>query len=645
MPEHLISDQPGQEDTSCEDQHPKTIQTTEQDDTRCTDSPAQAFNTEGHAAGDAACAEKEEQTLDIMHPEDALDPIQLEQLPPPMQEACTKAGWNKLMPVQSAALPYLMDGRDIMIQSRTGSGKTGTYLLPLVMALRAEKKHPQALVLVPTRELALQVAHEAEVLFEGTGIVAAALYGGVGYQKQLTQLREGAQLVIGTPGRVLDHLLRHSLTLEHLRALVFDEADRMLSIGFYPDMKEVQRYLPKKRIYTSLLSATFPQYVLNLAAEFMLSPCMLSLSQKQVYAASVEHCFTRVDRMDKDRALVRLIETENPASAIIFCNTKADVHYVTGVLQGFGYNADELSADLTQSKREEVMRRIREGKTRLLVATDVAARGIDIPDLSHVFLYSPPEDHESYIHRSGRTGRANAAGTVISLVDIMEYLELERIAAHYHLSLHEIPNPTDDDVAKVVSSRLLAIMEASYRRLKPLEKTRLRRYTAFARDLATLHLEDENEGAGINLLAMLLDACHHNTLDDIRLPRTASPKKEARNGRRDDRMQDNDAAADPAGQQSKKRRRRKKHRDDRSLQDAAAPVMAGAETDTAAGSAATEDPAAMSGHEGADDQQMPSDSQAPRKKTGRRRSRRSPNKRQDSQIAQNEQGDPDNIPF
>ena len=641
MPEHLISGQPLKENTSCEDscsdQQPDTAKTAEQDSTAHTDNA----HTD-KAAGDAACAEKEEQTLDIMHPEDALDSIQLEQLPPAMQEACAKAGWNKLMPVQSAALPYLMDGRDIMIQSRTGSGKTGTYLLPLVMALRSEKKHPQALVLVPTRELAVQVAHEAGILFEGTGIAAVALYGGVGYQKQLAQLREGAQLVIGTPGRVLDHLLKRSLTLEHLRALVFDEADRMLSIGFYPDMKEVQRYLPKKRIYTSLLSATFPQYVLNLAAEFMLRPCMLSLSQKQVYAASVEHCFTRVDRMDKDRALVRLIETENPASAIIFCNTKADVHYVTGVLQGFGYNADELSADLTQAKREEVMLRIREGKTRLLVATDVAARGIDIPDLSHVFLYSPPEDHESYIHRSGRTGRANAAGTVISLVDIMEYLELERIAAHYSLSLHEIPNPTDEDVAKVVSGRLLAILEANYRRLKPLEKTRLRRYTAFAKELASLTLEDENDGAGINLLAMLLDACHHNTLDDIRLPKAASSRRDGKNGRKEGRARDNDGASseEAAGQHSQKRRRRKKHRDDRTSQASQDYQNAQASPDAAAPATEALEQSLPAENDGSSDSAQ--HDAAPQKQPRRRHSRRSPKKEAKEPAVQD---DFDNIPF
>lgn len=494
-------------------------------------SPAQeAAASSTPSAESAAPAEQDGTELDITHPDDALEPIQMDQLPPAMQEACARAGWTTLMPVQSTALPYLMDGRDIMIQSRTGSGKTGTYLLPLVPSLRPDKKVVQALVLVPTRELASQVTQEAEVLFAGTGITPAALYGGVGYQKQLKQLKEGAQLVIGTPGRVLDHLLRRTLSLDTLRALVFDEADRMLSIGFYPDMKEIQRYLPQKRIYTSLLSATFPPHVLNLAAEFMTTPAMLSLSQKQVYAAQVEHCFVRVSRMDKDRALIRLLEIENPASAIIFCNTKANVHYIAGVLQGFGYNADELSADLTQNKREEVMRKVKEGKTRLLVATDVAARGIDIHDLSHVFLYEPPEDSESYIHRSGRTGRANAAGTVISLVDIMEFMELERIAKLYHLSLHEIPNPTDEDVAKVVSSRLVTMLEARYRSLNALVKTRLLRYTELAKELASLSAEDANEGTGINLLAMLLDACHHNTLEDICLPKPSFSRKERRRG-------------------------------------------------------------------------------------------------------------------
>ncbi len=491
--------------------------------------------------------------LEISHPDNALLPVSLEQLPPAMQAACARAGWTRLMPVQSLALPYLMDGRDIMIQSRTGSGKTGCYLLPLVPALRPDQAYTQALVLVPTRELALQVAEQARILFEGTSIRSAALYGGVGYGKQLEQLREGAHLVIGTPGRILDHILRHSLNLEHLRALVFDEADRMLSIGFYPDMKELQRYLPRKRIYTSLFSATYPPYVINLAHEFMTNPSLLSLSQKQVYVAEVQHFVCQVQPMDKDRALIRLIEMENPASAIIFCNTKANVHYVTGVLQGFGYNADELSADLSQSRREDVMRRVRENKVRFLVATDVAARGIDIPCLSHVFLYEPPEDHESYIHRAGRTGRANAAGTVISLCDIMQRMELDRIARHYGLHLQEMANPTDETVAEVVSSRLLTLLESRFRSLTSLEKVRTRRYSQLARTLATMPEEEESEGCGVSLLAMLLDAFHHNTLNALSLPkerqsRTERPEKASKSSKQERRK--NEGRKDKKRQES-----------------------------------------------------------------------------------------------
>ncbi len=447
-------------------------------------------------------------TMAISEPENALPRVTLETLPESVRAGCARAGWQSLMPVQSLALPYLLAGRDIMVQSRTGSGKTGCYLLPLLCNISPELKAPQALVLTPTRELALQVAREAAAIFTDTGIYTAAVYGGVGYKKQVETLHEGAQLIVGTPGRVLDHLLRRTLDLGDLRELVFDEADRMLSIGFYPDMKEIQRYLPDGCIHTCLFSATYPPHVLMLAREFMTEPSLLSLSCKEVYVAEVQHLFCEVKPMDKDRALVRLLEIENPVSAIIFCNTKSNVHYVTGVLQGFGYNADELSADLTQARREAVLEKIRKGRLQYLVATDVAARGIDIPQLSHVFLYEPPEDHESYIHRAGRTGRAGAAGTVISLVDVMQRMELERIARHYKLALRELALPTDEDVSRVASTRITALLESRFRMLTGLERMRVARYAHLARELATQGDEDDN---GL-LLAMLLDAYHQETL-------------------------------------------------------------------------------------------------------------------------------------
>ena len=495
-------------------------------DTTTENSVAQKYDQDNSAvSGDISISGKE---ISFCAPHDcvpdALPPLRFDAQPEAMRAACARAGWQSLMPVQSLAMPYLLAGRDIMVQSRTGSGKTGCYLLPLLPRLDPAVKAPQVLVLAPTRELALQVEREAAVIFADTGILPAAVYGGVGYKKQIDALRDGAQLIVGTPGRVLDHLLRRTLCLDQLRVLVFDEADRMLSIGFYPDMKEIQRYLPKKSLHTCLFSATYPPHVLRLAQEFMTDAAMLSLSQKEVHVAEVQHLFCEVKPMDKDRALVRLLETENPASAIIFCNTKANVHYLTEVLRGFGYNADELSADCSQSRREAVLEKIRQGRLQYLVATDVAARGIDIPQLSHVFLCEPPEDHESYIHRAGRTGRAGAAGTVISLVDVMQRMELERIAKHYGIPLQQMPLPTDEDVAEVVGVRLTAVLEARFRALTGLERLRVERYAPLARELAS---QDDGEDNAL-LLAMLLDFCHQDSLRESRFPDGAPDKGSAR---------------------------------------------------------------------------------------------------------------------
>lgn len=507
-------------------------------------SPVAAFDKGSSKSKKASTAELKKAPaahvadITVTEPENALPRVLLHDLPPNLQEACARAGWGTLMPVQELALPYLLGRRDLMVQSRTGSGKTGTYLLPLLKHLSADRLVPQALVLVPTRELAVQVEREALTLFRGTGIKAVAVYGGVGYGKQIDALRAGAQLVVGTPGRVLDHLLRRTLVLDAMRSLVFDEADRMLSVGFYQDMKEVQRYMPKKHCTTCLFSATFPPYVVKLANEFLVDPSMLSLSHSQVHVAEVQHMYCECKRMDKDRALVRLLETENPSSSIIFCNTKANVHYVTEVLRGFGYNADELSADLSQSRREEVLRRARDGHVRFLVATDVAARGIDIPELSHVILYEPPEDRESYIHRAGRTGRAGAAGTVISLVDFMQKGDLRRIASHYKIEIEPFTTPTDEDVAKVVGDRLIAVLEARYRNLTGLEKERLLRFSALAKLIATRTNGEEDQSI---LLAMLLDAAYQQSLNGLpkpqaRRPDPVRPPERAERGRSGDRF-------------------------------------------------------------------------------------------------------------
>ncbi len=301
----------------------------------------------------------------IHGPRNPLPAVTIDQLPQSLREAAARAGWSSLVDVQAQALPYMLASRNLMVQARTGSGKTGVFLLPLLTRLDPARPVCQALILVPTRELARQVWTEAVKVCETTGLSAVAVYGGVGYGAQIDALKKGTQIVIGTPGRVLDHLLKRSLSLEHLRSMVYDEADRMLSMGFYPDMQSLQHYLPKRNIHTCMFSATFSDAVLLTARQFIHEPDFLSLSTDHIHVTDTEHIFSIVPGMDKDRALVRLIEIENPTSALIFCNTKARVHYVSVVLQRFGYDADELSADLSQSDRERVLDRVRQRQSAL----------------------------------------------------------------------------------------------------------------------------------------------------------------------------------------------------------------------------------------------------------------------------------------
>jgi ATP-dependent RNA helicase DeaD len=453
-------------------------------------------------------------------PANQLPDVTLEQLPERLRAAAALAGWKTLTPVQARSIPYLLAGRGMMIQARTGSGKTGAFVLPMLERLEPAQQHVQALILVPTRELARQVWQHANTMFGGSGIESVAVYGGTSYGPQINALRKGAHVVVGTPGRVLDHLLKGALVLDHIRMLIFDEADRMLSMGFLPDMKEILRYLPRRTINTCMFSATFPAYILHLAHEFIREPEFLSLSSDQVHAANTEHIAYTTSGMDKDRALIRIIEMENPASAIIFCNTKQRVHYLSVVLQRFGYDGDELTADLSQDTREKVLDRVRRGTLRFLVATDVAARGIDVPELSHVIQYELPEDHEGYIHRAGRTGRAGAVGVAISLVTELEALGLRQIAKRYSIDMQERPLPTDADVEQIVTERVTALLEARLRQRDNLQKERSARFVRLGRSLA----ENEDEAA---IVAMLLDDYYQQTLH-APVVQPASPREESR---------------------------------------------------------------------------------------------------------------------
>lgn len=456
----------------------------------------------------------------IVEPENALPEVTLDKLPELPRAACARVGWTKLLPVQARAIPYILAGRNLMVQSHTGSGKTGAFLLPILQRIDLAKRVCQALVLVPTRELASQVSREAELLGGGLGLRTAVVYGGVKYGPQLDAFRAGAQLVVGTPGRILDHLLKGTLLLDHLQVFVFDEADRMLSMGFYPDMKRVQQFLPQQPINGYMFSATMPPFVIRLAAEFLSKPEFLSLSRDHIHVTATQHVYYVVAGMQRERSLVRIIEMENPISAIIFCNMRSTVHFVSVVLKRFGYDADELSSDLAQGAREKVMTRVRKGTLRFLVATDVAARGIDIPDLSHVIQYEPPEDPELYIHRAGRTGRVGAAGTAITLVAGMEQFALKSIARSFNITdLMERKVPTNEDVEGIVAQRVVAALEAELRSRDSLEKERMRRFIALGRSLADA--EEESP-----LIAMLLDEYYQRTLQAAPLSPSAEAPEE-----------------------------------------------------------------------------------------------------------------------
>jgi ATP-dependent RNA helicase DeaD len=437
--------------------------------------------------------------------------FRFEDLNPTLQAAVARLGWKTPMPVQAKAIPILKDRRDLIVQSKTGSGKTGAFLLPMLESLDISSNDCQAMVLAPTRELAIQVYEELRKFTEGSPVRCTLLYGGVGYTKQIRELEAGVHIAVGTPGRVLDHLERGLLKVGHLRFLCLDEADEMLSMGFYPSMRKLKRWIPQKR-QTMMFSATMPRSVRNLAKEFLYHPEFLSLTGDRLNVESMTHEMYEVPPMDKDRALVRVLEMENPANALIFCNRKSDVEYLYQFLQNAGYDADRISGDLTQRAREKVMGMIRERKLRFLVATDVAARGIDISDLEIVFQYDVPQDHESYVHRAGRTARAGKTGKTITFATYMDVFQLKQIRSKYNIPLVERELPSDEAVSGRVSERLTVLLEEQFRDGGSIMQEKLARFRTLADELA----ESEN---GRELIAMLLDEAYHRILHlPVQLP-------------------------------------------------------------------------------------------------------------------------------
>ncbi len=331
-------------------------------------------------------------------------------------------------PIQAGLIPRAIAGVDVMGQAQTGTGKTAAFCIPLLERIepRAGKSGVQGLILVPTRELAVQVRDEAVKLAAGRDIRIVAVYGGKPIRKQVEHLRRGADIAVGTPGRVLDLMSRGALVLESIRFVVLDEADRMLDIGFRPDIEKILRRCPKTR-QTLLLSATIPPPVKRLAERYMQEPEMLDFSTKDVAVETIEQWYFTVDGERKFDLLVKLLERETPRQAIVFCRTKRGTDKVCRKLAESFKGVDTIHGDLAQSARDRVMRHFREGKTKILVATDVVGRGIDVSSISHIINYDIPQFCDDYVHRVGRTGRMGREGVAYTFVSPEEGNELTRI--------------------------------------------------------------------------------------------------------------------------------------------------------------------------------------------------------------------------
>lgn len=383
-------------------------------------------------------------------------------------------GWQEPSPIQAEAIPHVLARRDVLGQAQTGTGKTGAFALPLLQRLysleREQGSAPAVLVLAPTRELARQVHGEFVRMAGASGARCALIYGGVPMDEQFRALERSPHVVVGTPGRIIDHMKRRSLDLSRLEAIILDEADQMLDIGFWPDIQYVMGHTPPTR-QVLLFSATFPQPILDLISRHMKDPVHVRIAPKQVTVEQVDQAYIAVARERKNELLRKFIETQNPPQMLVFCKTKHQTDRVAEVLKRKNMSAEAIHGDLPQSRRERALQRFRDGDLQCLIATNVAARGIDIPTVSHVVNYDIPETPEEYVHRIGRTARNGAKGvarTFITSEDGQFLLEIEK---HIGILLEEevVEGFSEDPIAKEGPKRILAETEVgSTKLLKPL---------------------------------------------------------------------------------------------------------------------------------------------------------------------------------
>lgn len=375
-----------------------------------------------------------------------------------LMRAVADMGFEAASPIQAQAIPVELEGRDVIGQAQTGTGKTAAFSLPLLQKIDPKNKKLQSLILCPTRELAIQVAEEIRKLAKYMhGIKILPIYGGQDIVKQIRSLKGGVQIIIGTPGRVMDHMRRKTIKLEHVHTVILDEADEMLNMGFVEDIETILESVPEER-QTVLFSATMPEAIMNIAKNFQKDPVLVRVLKKELTVPKIGQYYYMVRQKNKAEVLSRLLDMYNPKLSLVFCNTKKMVDELVNELQGRGYFAEGLHGDLKQSQRDRVMAGFRNGRTEILVATDVAARGIDVDDVEAVFNYDVPQDEEYYVHRIGRTGRAGREGMAFSLVVGREIYKLKDIQRYCKTKIHERQIPSVNDVTKIKIDNILSRM-------------------------------------------------------------------------------------------------------------------------------------------------------------------------------------------
>ncbi|MCY6372010.1 DEAD/DEAH box helicase [Clostridium ganghwense] len=414
----------------------------------------------------------------------------------PISEESKKAvadmGFEEPSPIQEKAIPLILEGKDVTGQAQTGTGKTAAFGIPAIEMIESENKKLQVIILCPTRELAIQASQEINKLSKyKEGLTILAVYGGQPIDRQIKALKRGVQIVIGTPGRVMDHMRRKTLRVDDVKMVVLDEADEMLDMGFREDIETIVQDMPEER-QTILFSATMPKAILDLSRKYQEDPKLVKVVHKQLTVPNIEQKYLEVKESAKLEVLSRLIDMCNPKLSVVFCNTKKRVDEVVAQLQSRGYFADGLHGDMKQPQRDRVMNKFRNGTVEILVATDVAARGIDVDDVEAVFNYDLPQDEEYYVHRIGRTGRAGRAGAAYTFVAGKAIRKLKDIERYTKTKIKRREVPSISDVEEIKTSAFLQKVKDS------IEEGHLGKYIDFIEKLL------DEDYASIDVAAALL---------------------------------------------------------------------------------------------------------------------------------------------